>query len=208
MTQRAGIVRGGVPGRPVAAPAFPLDPNGPIIKNLKQGHHHMDIQPEFPPDRRRDDSQRNSEAEVYNQPARSGHPRPALHELTATPEAPELDSASGSRAGAGSTSRSRAAGNPWTGASGPSRPSINGKGDVPCPLTQIWDAAIAVRDAVNRALGFKVFIIPVLLFTDTPQNPLIEERAGQRRGRSRSRLTARSSPACSGAGSAPVGRLG
>ena len=51
----------------------------------------MDIQPEFPPDRRRDDSQRNSEAEVYNQPARSGHPGQALHELTATPEAPELD---------------------------------------------------------------------------------------------------------------------
>ena len=72
---------------------------------------------------------------------------------------------------------------------------------MPCPLTQTWDAAIAVRDAVNRALGFKVFIIPVLLFTDTPQNPLIEERAGQRRGgRSRSRLAARSSAASAGAG--------
>ena len=41
---------------------------------------------------------------------------------------------------------------------------------VPCPLTQTWDAAIAVRDAVYRVLGFKVFIIPVLLFTDTPQD--------------------------------------
>ena len=52
---------------------------------------------------------------------------------------------------------------------------------VPCPLTQTWDAAIAVRDAVNRVPGFKVFIIPVLLFPDTPQDRLIEERAPQRR---------------------------
>ena len=79
---------------------------------------------------------------------------------------------------------------------------------MPCPLTQTWDAAIAVRDAVYRAPGFKVFIIPVLLFTDTPQNPLIKEWAGQRRGRCRSRLTARSSPASAGTGSTPVGRLG
>ena len=52
---------------------------------------------------------------------------------------------------------------------------------MPCPLTQTWDAAIAVRDAVYRALGFKVFIIPVLLLPDTPRDPLIEEWAGQRR---------------------------
>ena len=52
---------------------------------------------------------------------------------------------------------------------------------VPCPLTQTWDAAIAVRDAVYRVLGFKVFIIPVLLFPDTPQDRLIEEWATQRR---------------------------
>ena len=52
---------------------------------------------------------------------------------------------------------------------------------VPCPLTQTWDAAIAVRDAVHRVLGFKVFIIPVLLFPDIPQDRLIEEWAGQRR---------------------------
>ena len=37
----------------------------------------MDIQPQFPQRRRRDDPQRNSEAEVYD--------------LTDVPEAPELD---------------------------------------------------------------------------------------------------------------------
>ena len=61
-----------------------------------------------------------------------------------------------------------------------SRPS-NGMEHVPCPLTQTWDAAIAVRDAVYRVLGFKVFIIPVLLFPDTPQDQTIEEWATQRR---------------------------
>ena len=53
---------------------------------------------------------------------------------------------------------------------------------MPCPLTQTWDAAIAVRDAVDRVLGFKVFIIPVLLLSDTPPNPLIKEWAGQAPG--------------------------
>ena len=59
--------------------------------------------------------------------------------------------------------------------------TVHGKEDVPCPLTQTWDAAIAVRDAVYRALGFKVFIIPVLLLPDTPRDPLIDKWAGQRR---------------------------
>ena len=52
---------------------------------------------------------------------------------------------------------------------------------MPCPLTQTWDAAIAVRDAVYRVLGFKVFIIPVLLLPDTLRDPLLDEWAGQRR---------------------------
>ena len=61
-----------------------------------------------------------------------------------------------------------------------SRPSTGWR-HVPCPLTQTWDAAIAVRDAVYRVPGFKVFIIPVLLFPDTSQDRLIEEWAPQRR---------------------------
>ena len=53
--------------------------------------------------------------------------------------------------------------------------TAHGPEHVPCPLTQTWDAAIAVRDAVYRVLGSKTFISPVLLFTNTPQDPLIEE---------------------------------
>ena len=46
----------------------------------------MNVQPQFPPHRRRDDPQRNSEAMVYDQLARSGHAGQALYELRAAPE--------------------------------------------------------------------------------------------------------------------------
>ena len=139
----------------------------------------MDIQPQFPPDRRKD-PKRNSEAMVYDQLARSGHAGQALYELKALPEAPELDfciwfqdrARFGGQVKGGPYSVN---GSVWT------LRTVNGTEHVPCPLTQTWDAAIAVRDAVYRALGFKVFIIPVLLLPDTPQDPLIEEWAGQRR---------------------------
>ena len=51
----------------------------------------MDIQPQYPPDRPWDDPQRDSEAEVDDQPARSGHAGQAPHDLMDIPEAPELD---------------------------------------------------------------------------------------------------------------------
>ena len=137
----------------------------------------MDMQPQFSPDRRRDDHKRNSEAGVYDQLAHSGQ---ALHEPKALPEAPELDFCVWLE-GLG-LFRPRGQGRPvLRGQDRLNHPDRNGPEHVPCPLTQTWDAAIAVRDAVHRVLGFKVFIIPVLLFTDTPRGPLIEEWAGQHR---------------------------
>ena len=50
----------------------------------------MNIQPQFP-SHRRHDPKCNSEAEAYDQPARSGHAGQALDDLTDVPEAPELD---------------------------------------------------------------------------------------------------------------------
>ena len=91
LLQKVAMVRGGGPSKPAAAPVLPFDPDGPIIKNLKQGHHQMNIQPQFPPHRRSNDPQRNSEAMVYDQLARSGNGSQALDELTDVPEAPELD---------------------------------------------------------------------------------------------------------------------
>ena len=90
LLQKVAMVRGGGPSEPAAAPASPFNPDGPIIKNLKQGHHQMNVQPQFPPHRRQD-PKCNSEAMVYDQPARSYHPGQALYELEAAPEAPELD---------------------------------------------------------------------------------------------------------------------
>ena len=90
LLQKVAMVRGGGPSKPAAAPVLPFDPDGPIIKNLKQGHHQMDIQPQFPPHRRQD-PKCNSEAMVYDQLARSYHPGQAIYDLMAAPEAPELD---------------------------------------------------------------------------------------------------------------------
>ena len=52
---------------------------------------------------------------------------------------------------------------------------------MPCPLTQTWDAAIAVRDAVHRVPGFEAFIIRCSSSPTPPPDRLIEEWAAQRR---------------------------
>ena len=129
----------------------------------------MEIQPAFPPHRRQD-PRRRAEAIVYDQLARSGLPGHALYELKALPEAPEVDFF------AWFEDRARFGAQVKGGMY-----SVNGTEYVPCPLTHTWDAAIAVRDAVYRALGFKIFIIPVLLLPDTPPNQAIEKWATQRR---------------------------
>ena len=139
----------------------------------------MKIQPAFPPHRRQD-PRRRAEAIVYDQLAASGLPGHALYELKPLPEAPELDFAVwlqdrarfGAQVKGGPYSVDKSV---WT------LRTSQGIEHVPCPLTQTWDAAIAVRDAVDRVLGFKIFIIPVLLLTDTPPDPSIEEWAAQRK---------------------------
>ncbi len=139
----------------------------------------MEIQPQFPPHRRKD-PRRSAEAAVYDQLARNGHAGQALYELKPLPEAPELDFAVwlqdrgrfGIQVKGGPYSVDKSV---WT------LRTSQGIQHVPCPLTQTWDAAIAVRDAVDRVLGFKIFIIPVLLLTDTPPDPFIEEWAAQRK---------------------------
>ena len=139
----------------------------------------MIIQPAFPPHRRQD-PRRRAEAIVYDQLAGSSLPGHALYELRPLPEAPELDLAVwlqdrgrfGIQVKGGPYSVDKSV---WT------LETVNGTEYVPCPLTQTWDAAIAVRDAVDRVLGFKVFIIPVLLLTDTPPDPSIEGWAAQRK---------------------------
>ena len=139
----------------------------------------MKIQPAFPPHRRQD-PRRRAEAGVYDQLTGSGLPGHGLYELKPLPEAPELDFAVwlqdrgrfGIQVKGGPYSVDKSV---WT------LQTVNGTEYVSCPLTQTWDAAIAVRDVVNRVLGFKTFIIPVLLLTDTPPDPSIKEWAAQRK---------------------------
>ena len=45
------------------------------------------------------------------------------------------------------------------------------------PLRQADDAAIDLRNEIHRNTGYKVFIIPVVVFTDMAPDPVIEEFA-------------------------------
>ena len=139
----------------------------------------MKINPEFPTHRRQD-PKRRSEALVYDQLAHSNHPGQALYELKLAPEIPEADFFAwfqgrgrfGIQVKGGMYSVDGTAWNLQT---------IHGIEKVDCPVTQTWDAATAVRDTIYQVIGFKVFIIPVLLLTDTPYDPAIEQW-GCRRG--------------------------
>ena len=129
---------------------------------------------------RRQDPRRNSEAIVYNQLAESSYPGQVLYGLKAAPEAPELDFCIWFEDRARFALRVKGGlysvdGTVWT------FRTARGVENVTCPLTRTWDAAIAVRDAVYRIIGFKTFIIPVLLFADTPPDPAIEEWSRRRR---------------------------
>ena len=90
LLQKVAMVRGGGPSKPAAAPVLPFDPDGPIIKNLNQGHHQMNMQPQFPPHRRQN-PKRNSEAVVYDQLARNHHPGQALYEYVTSAHADGRD---------------------------------------------------------------------------------------------------------------------
>ena len=139
----------------------------------------MKTNPEFPTHRHQD-PKRRSEAIVYDQLAQSNHPGQTLYELKVAPEIPEADFFAwfqdrgrlSIQVKGGMYSVEGAAWNLQT---------IHGVEKVDCPVTQTWDAANGVRDTIYHVLGFKVFIIPVLLFTDTPPDPVIEQ-LGYRRG--------------------------
>ncbi len=139
----------------------------------------MNIHPEFPPHRRQD-PRRNSEAIVYDQLAESGYSGETLYQPKAAPEAPELDFCIWFEDRARFALQVKGGlysvdGTVWT------LRTAHGVEHVTCPLTWTWDVAIAVRDAIYRIIGFKTFIIPVVLFADTPPDPAIEEWGRRRR---------------------------
>ena len=135
----------------------------------------MQIHPEFP-QHRRQDPRRRSEATVYDQLARSEIPGHVLYELKASPKAPEVDFALwvedegrfGIQVKGGHYSLEDTQWRLHTAA---------GADLVACPLTQTWDGAIGIRDALYRSLKLKIFLIPILLLTDMEPDPTIEEWA-------------------------------
>ena len=139
----------------------------------------MNINPEFPTHRRQD-PKRRSEAIVYDQLAQTNHPGQTLYELKVAPEVPEADFFAWFQ-DRGRFSIQVKGGMYSVEGTGWTLQTVNGPEHVDCPVTQTWDAATAVRDTIYRVLGFKTFIIPVLIFTDTQRDPAIEQW-GYRRG--------------------------
>ena len=84
---------------------------------------------------------------------------------------------SGPWAAAGSACRSRAAGTPWSMASGTSKPR-DGREEKPSPLCQTWDAAMSLREDIIDLLGDTCcYVIAALLFPDMEPDPAIAAAA-------------------------------
>ena len=141
----------------------------------------MRIHPEFPPHRRQD-PRRRCEAIIYDQLAGSGLPGHGLYELTPGPVAPQVDFAlwieGQARIGLQVKGGQYTVENTLWHLNTPA-----GADHVPCPLTRTWDGAIGIRDALYQSLGFKIFVIPVLLLADMEPEPAIEEWAAAGRVR-------------------------
>ena len=135
----------------------------------------MLITPEFP-ENRIHDPKRQAEWRVYQELAASGAPGRALYEVRASDFAPQLDFGvwmldyghQGLQVKGGPN---HFHGGIWTldGPNGPER--------IECPVTQTFDAAIAIRDVVKDRLRRDIFIHPILVFPDMEPDPLIEARA-------------------------------
>ena len=133
----------------------------------------MHMTPEFP-DHRRQDPRRQREAEIYDDLAASAKPGQGAYELKVNRNAHELDFAIimddvghlGLQVKGGHYIIDSAA---WQ------RIKPDGSLEpVSCPLTNTWDAAMQMRQAIYDALNRKVFVVPVLLFPDMEPDPAID----------------------------------
>ena len=139
----------------------------------------MKIQPEFPA-HRRDDPKRRAELAVYEALAQSDAPGRALYEVRPISTAPQLDYAIwlqgkaliGVQVKGG---RRSAEGGNWY------LETANGRVLKPSPLTETWDAAMAIHDASGARLHRQTYIIPVLVLPDMEPDPVIEEAAAAHR---------------------------
>lgn len=132
----------------------------------------MKVTPEFP-EHRRQDPTRQAELRVYNELVNSPRSGYAIYEVRPISAAPELDFAVwvegmgcyGIQVKGGQNTKEGAR---WL------LHTVDGTEEVPCPIQQTWDAALAIKTAVKRRLGRRTFVIPVLLFPDMLPDPEIE----------------------------------
>ena len=139
----------------------------------------MKIQPEFPA-HRRDDPKRRAELAVYEELAQSNTPGRALYEVRPIDSAPQLDFAVWLQGTALYGLQVKgghyvAEGGTWY------LETANGRLTKPSPLTETWDAAMAIHDAISARLHRQTYIIPVLVMPDMEPDPVIEEAAAAHR---------------------------
>ena len=137
----------------------------------------MKLNPQFPLSRR-DDPTRQAERGIYQILAQADVPGRALYEAKPMLRAPQLDFAVwvenlahyGVQAKRGQYGVDRAE---W-------RLDTNrGRIRKPSPVTETWDAAMAVHDLLEERLGRRGFIIPVLAFPDMEPDEFIQKQAAK-----------------------------
>ena len=135
----------------------------------------MQIQPNFPNNRRRD-PRRRAELVVYYQLAASDLPGLAIYEARVSVAGPEVDFAlwlqnQGRFALQVKGGRYSLQDGEWY------LHTDDGPERKDCLLKEASDGAFSIRDAVKRRLSRRVFVVPVLLFPDMDPDLAIQARA-------------------------------
>ncbi len=135
----------------------------------------MKIHPKFPKGRRRD-PKRQAELLIYEKLKASNVPGYALYEVRVDQHCRELDFLvlleGAARIGIElKGGLYRLVGGEWQ------LLTPEGWQKVPNPISQLWDAAMGLRDTLGERLNHKSFIIPVLSFPDMEPDQDIADRA-------------------------------
>lgn len=135
----------------------------------------MLVQPEFP-GHRRADPKRRAELTVYDGLSQSETPGRALYEVRPLATAPQLDFAVWLEAIA--VYGVQVKGGHYELADGQWHlVTATGRSPKNSPLTQTWDAALAIHDVIKDRLHRQTVVIPALLMPDMEPDPVIEEAA-------------------------------
>ena len=138
----------------------------------------MQINPAFPPSRL-DMPKRRAERQIYQSLADSAVPGRALYEVKVTPAATQVDFLVWAEGVAAYSVQVK--GGRYLIHEGEFC-LVTDRGRTPQPglPAQVWDSAMAVPDHLERRLGHRLFIIPVLALPDMEQDKDIQDLAARR----------------------------